>query len=98
MTSTIHVLGSRVLILPDSKETKTASGLALPQEAQQRALTGVVVGIGPLVNISGTDALRNKRKLKIGDHIMYGRQSGSVCVHDGKDHMMMDQLEIFALI
>lgn len=94
----IHILGSRVLILPDPKETKTASGLMLPQEAQERSLVGTIVCIGPEVNMSGTDALRQKRKLKVGDKVLYGKQCGNICSYNKVDHMIMDQREIFALV
>lgn len=56
----------RVLILPNAAETKTASGLYIPDAAKEKPKTGVVVAIGPEVE-----------NMKPGDDVLYGKFAGS---------------------
>ena len=43
----IRPLEDRILIKPTEPETKTASGLFLPESAKERPMQGTVVATGP---------------------------------------------------
>ena len=63
-------LFERVLIKPDSVETKTETGIILPVESRKRPNTGLVISIGHLV------AENSKCPVKVGDRVLYQRYSG----------------------
>ena len=71
----IKPLADRVLVQPSSAETKTASGIIIPDSAQEKPQKGKVVAVGP-----GTK--ENPISLKIGDKILYGKYSGTELKHD----------------
>ena len=87
----IKPLADRVLVQPSSAETKTASGIIIPDSAQEKPQKGKVVAVGP-----GTK--ENPISLKIGDRILYGKYSGTELKHDGIDLLIMKESDILAKI
>ena len=77
-------LFERVLIKPDSVETKTETGIILPVESRKRPNTGLVISIGHLV------AENSKCPVKVGDRVLYQRYSGlDVKVNGDLHHLVM---------
>ena len=87
----IKPLADRVLVKNDKAETKTASGLIIPEAAQEKTQTAVVVGVGP-----GTD--EDKITVKKGDRIMYDKYAGTQVKIDGEDHLILRMSDIIAVI
>ena len=74
-----------------SAETKTASGIIIPDSAQEKPQKGQVIAVGP-----GTK--ENPITLKVGDNILYGKYSGTELKHDGIDYLIMKESDILAKI
>ena len=87
----IKPLADRVLVKNDKAETKTASGLIIPEAAQEKTQTAKVVAVGP-----GTDDV--KITVKEGDRIMYDKYSGTQVKIDGEDHLILKMSDIIAVI
>lgn len=87
----IKPLADRVLVKNDKAETKTASGLIIPEAAQEKTQTAVVVEVGP----GTTD---NPITVKKGDRIMYDKYSGTQVKIDGEDHLILRMSDIIAVI
>ena len=68
----IRPLADRVLVEPAAAETKTASGIIIPDTAQEKPQKGKIVAVGP-----GTKD--NPVTLKVGDNILYGKYSRILC-------------------
>lgn len=84
-------LADRVLVKNDKAETKTASGLIIPEVAQEKTQTAVVVNVGP-----GTEDV--KMTVKAGDRIMYDKYAGTQVKIDGEDHMILKMHDIIAIV
>ena len=87
----IKPLADRVLVEPSAAETKTASGIIIPDTAQEKPQKGKVVAVGP-----GTK--ENPITLKVGDDILYGKYSGTELKHEGSDYLIMREADILAII
>ncbi|MCR5400504.1 MAG: co-chaperone GroES [Treponema sp.] len=87
----VKPLADRVLVKNDAAETKTASGLFIPEAAQEKTQTAVVVDVGP-----GTD--EEKITVKAGDRIMYDKYAGTQIKIDGVDHLIVRMSDIIAVI
>ena len=87
----IKPLADRVLVEPSAAETKTASGIIIPDSAQEKPQKGKVVAVGP-----GTK--ENPVTLKVGDEILYGKYSGTELKHEGIDFLIMKESDIIAKI
>ncbi|MFZ5881639.1 MAG: co-chaperone GroES [Chloroflexota bacterium] len=82
----IEPLGSRVLIRPLEQESKTASGLLLPETAKEKPQTGEVIAVG-------TD---EEIKVQAGDKVLFAKYSGTEIKFDGVDYLLMDANDILA--
>ncbi len=87
----IKPLADRVLIEPMEAETKTASGIYIPDTAKEKPQQGKVVAVGP-----GTKD--EKLTVKVGDTVLYGKYSGTELKLDGNDYLMMRESDILAII
>lgn len=91
MAIKIKPLADRVVIEPVAAETQTASGLYIPDSAQEKQQKGTVVAVG-----SGTKD--HTMTVKVGDTVIYGKYAGSELKFDGSDYMIMKEDDILAII
>ena len=87
----IKPLADRVLIEPMEAETKTASGIYIPDTAKEKPQQGKVVAVGP-----GTKD--EKLTVKVGDTVLYGKYAGTELKLEGSDFLMMRESDILAII
>jgi chaperonin GroES len=91
MSVSIKPLADRVLVEPAAAEQKTASGLYIPDTAQEKPQKGTVVAVGPGKKDEPTT-------VKVGDTVLYGKYSGTELTHDGKQFLIMKEADIFAVL
>ena len=87
----IKPLSDRILVKNDAAETKTASGLYIPEGAHEKTQTATVVEVGP-----GTE--EEKITVKIGDRIMYDKYAGTQVKLDGEDYLILRMSDVIAVI
>jgi len=89
-------LEDRVVVEPKEAEDKTASGIILPDTAQEKPQEATVVAMGPgKASDSGTIV---KMTVKVGDKVLYGKYSGSEVNVDGKEYLIMRESDILAIL
>jgi chaperonin GroES len=91
MKLNIKPLADRVLLEPMEAETKTASGIIIPDNAKEKPQKATVVAVG----IGTKD---NPMTVKVGDTVLYGKYSGTELKFEGKDYLMMSEKDILAII
>jgi chaperonin GroES len=87
----IKPLADRVLVEPAAAETTTISGIIIPDTAQEKPQKGIVVAVG-----NGTKD--HEMTVKIGDHVLYGKYSGTELKFEGNDYLMMRESDLLAII
>lgn len=88
---TLKPLADRVLVEPSAAETKTASGIIIPDTAQEKPQQGTVVAVGQ-------GKPDEPMTVKPGDTVLYGKFGGTEIKHDGKDYLIMRESDIYAVI
>ena len=91
MALNIKPLSDRVLIEPVAAETKTASGIFIPDTAKEKPLKGTVVAVG-------NGKKDEPMELKVGDNVLYGKYAGTEINVEGKDYLIMRQSDILAVL
>ncbi len=84
-------LADRVVIEPMAAETKTASGIYIPDTAQEKPQKGKIVAVG-----SGTKD--EEMKVKVGDLVLYGKYAGTEININNEKFLIMRQSDILAII
>ena len=87
----IKPLADRVLIEPLEAETKTASGIIIPDTAKEKPQKGKVVAVG-----NGTKD--EPITVKVGEVVLYGKYAGTELKYDGKDYLIMRESDILAIV
>ena len=82
MSVNFKPLADRVLIEPIAAETKTASGIIIPDTAKEKPQEGTVVAVG-------AGKKDEPMTVTVGDKVLYGKYSGSELKLDGKDFLIV---------
>ena len=92
----LRPLHDRVVIKRVEEETKSPGGIVLPGTAAEKPSRGTVqaVGRGKLLENGDVRPL----DVKVGDHILFGKYSGSEVKVDGEELIIMREDEIMAII
>jgi chaperonin GroES len=87
----IKPLADRVLVEPSPAETTTASGIIIPDTAQEKPQRGVVAAVG-------NGKKDEPMTVSVGDTVLYGKYSGTELKYEGKDYLIMREADILAII
>ena len=88
-------LHDRVLVKRIDQETKTSSGIIIPDSAQEKPMEGEVIAVG-----SGTRDEKGQLialDVKAGDRIVFGKWSGTEIKVNGQDLLIMKESDIFGI-
>ena len=87
----IKPLADRVVIEPKEAETKTASGLYIPDTAKEKPQQGTILAAGP-------GKKDEPMELKVGDVVLYGKYAGTEITVEGKNYLIMKQSDVLAVL
>ncbi len=87
----IKPLSDRVLVHPDQAETKTASGIIIPDTAKEKPQKGTVIAVGK-------GKKNDPMTLKKGDRVLYGKYSGTELKWEGEEYLIMRESDVIAVI
>lgn len=85
----IKPLGTRVLILPLEEESRTSTGIFIPDTAKEKPQRGEVIAIGDE---------EDEIKVKVGQVVLFPKYSGTDIKLDGIDHIIMESDDILAIL
>ena len=87
----IKPLADRVLIEPKEAETKTASGLYIPDTAKEKPQQGKVIAVGP-------GKKDEPMEVKVGEEVLYGKYAGTEVSVEDKKYLIVKQSDILAIL
>jgi len=92
----IKPLHEKVVVERLEAETKSSGGILIPDSAKEKPMRGIVIAVGPgrVLDNGDTKALDVKK----GDKVLFGGYAGSEVKHEGKDYLIVNESEIFAVI
>jgi chaperonin GroES len=89
-------LHDRVVVRRIDADEKTAGGIIIPDTAKEKPQEGEIVAVGP--------GARNEKgelvplELKAGDHVLFGKWSGTEVKIDGEDLLIMKESDVLGVI
>lgn len=87
MSAPLQPLGDYVVAQTDAADTKTKSGLYLPDKAQEKPKTAKVIAVGPLA-----------KQIKIGDRIVYKSYSNTDVKVGSEDYILVKEEDVLATV
>ena len=92
----IRPLQDRILVKRVDGETKTASGIIIPDNAKEKPLEGSVVAVGK-GKILDNGSVRTV-DVKVGDKILFGKYAGTEVKLDGVEHLILREDDVLGVI
>lgn len=85
--ATLQPLGNRVVAQTEKAQSKTASGLYIPDNAQQKSKVATVTAIGPAVT-----------HVQEGDKIIYKEFAATEIKMQGEEYLVINQEDVLATV
>jgi chaperonin GroES len=92
----LRPLHDRVIIKRLDQETKTASGIVIPESAAEKPDQGEVIAVGP--GKRDNDGKRIVPDLKVGERVLFGKYSGQQVKLDGNELLVLREEDIVAVV
>ena len=82
---------NKIIVEPVEAETKTASGIIIPDSAQEKPQKGVVIA-------TGNGKHDEPMEIKVGDKVVYGKHAGIDVKLDGEELVLLTENDILVVI
>ncbi len=92
----LRPLGDRVWIEPIEREEKTASGIILPETAQEKPMEGKVLAVGP--GVRNDKGERQSLDVKVGDRVLFAKYAGTEIKQDDHKYLIMRESDLLAIV
>jgi chaperonin GroES len=93
---TIRPLHDRILAQRLAEKAKTSGGLFIPDNAKEKPLEALVISVGTGKRLDSGKI--QELTVKAGDKILIGKYSGSEVKLDGKDHIILSEDDVLAIL
>ena len=92
----LRPLADRVIVKRLENETKTASGIVIPDNVAEKPDQGEVLAVGP--GKMDDDGDRLPMNVKVGDRVLFGKYSGQTVKVKGDELLVMKEDDLFAVV
>ena len=83
-------LDKRVLLERVEEETKTSSGIIIPDNAKEKPLVGIIHAI--------SKKLEKESEIKVGDSVVFDKYKGSEIKIDNKLYVVIDEEDLLGIL
>lgn len=89
-------LHDRILLRRIEEEKLTTGGIIIPDTAREKPMEGEILAVGP----GGLDekGVRIPLGVKVGDHVLFGKWSGTETMIDGEELLIMKESDVMGII
>lgn len=92
----LRPLGDRVVVLPTEKESRTPSGIVLPESAKEKPQEGRIVAAGNGNRDEKGD--RIAMDVKVDDVVLYAKYAGTEVKIDDIKYLILRESDILAVV
>ena len=89
-------LHDRVVVRRVEEDTKTKGGIIIPETAQEKPMQGEVVAVGAGARDDAGKLIA--LDVKAGDHVLFGKWSGTEVKIDGEELLIMKESDIMGVL
>lgn len=93
----LQPLGDRVVVkATEENESRTASGLVIPDTAKEKPQIGEVVAVGP--GARDDDGDRMEMEVAVGDKVLYSKFAGTEVKLDNEEYLVLSERDVLAIV
>jgi chaperonin GroES len=92
----IQPLEDKILVQANPAETKTASGIVIPDTAKEKPQEGTVLAVGP----GRTDDTGKRIPIDVvaGDVVIYSKYGGTEVKYAGEEYLLLSARDVLAKV
>jgi chaperonin GroES len=94
---TLQPLDDRIVVRPSEAVETTASGLVIPDTAQEKPQQGEVLAVGPGRRADQTGEII-PLDVVVGDKVVYSKYGGTEITIDGEDLLILTSRDVLAKV
>lgn len=100
----IKPLFDYVLVKPIESETKTASGIVLPDSVKEKPQMGEIMAVGPGSDCCGGKCCDDDKKqcgrmvVKVGQKVLYKKWGGNEVKVGNEEWLLIEQKDVMAVV
>jgi chaperonin GroES len=95
MATRFRPLHDRLIVKRIEAEEKSPGGLIIPDTAKEKPQEGLVIAVGPGEQKDGKVI---PVEVQAGDHVLFGKYSGTEIKLDGEEHLILRESDILGVI
>jgi chaperonin GroES len=93
----LQPLGDRVVVRPtEDVESRTPSGLVIPDTAKEKPQIGEVIAVGP--GARDEDGDRIPMDVSVGDRVLYSKFAGTEVKLDSDEYLVLSERDLLAVV
>ncbi|MDF1597446.1 MAG: co-chaperone GroES [Acidimicrobiia bacterium] len=93
----LQPLGDRVVVkAKEEDQTRTPSGLVIPDTAKEKPQFGEVLAVGP--GALNEDGDRMPMDVSVGDVVVYSKFGGTEIKMDGTEYLILSSRDLLAIV
>lgn len=93
----LQPLGDRIVVKTlDELESKTPSGLVIPDTAKEKPQVGEVLAVGP--GALDDDGDRLPMDVEVGQNVLYSKYGGTEVKMDGEEYLVLSARDVLAIV
>ncbi len=92
----LRPLGEKILVKRLEAESKTKSGIVLPDSAKEKPKRGTVLSVGEGKRLE--NGQRGAFSVKKGDQVIFSSYAGTEIKIDGEELMIMSEDDVLAIV
>jgi chaperonin GroES len=92
----IRPLQDRILVKRLEAESKTASGIIIPENAKEKPMEGEVIAVGK--GRQTEDGKVHKPDVSVGDKILFSKYAGSEVKLGGEEHLILREDDVLGVL
>jgi chaperonin GroES len=96
MATKLRPLGGNILVKRVEAETKTKSGIVLPDSAKEKPKRGKILAIGDGKRLDSGD--KAPFTVKTGDEVLFTSYAGTELKIDGEEVLIMSEEDVLAVV
>lgn len=89
-------LADRILVKRIAEEEKSPGGIIIPDAAKEKPAEGKIVSVGAGKKLD--DGKVRALDVKAGDHVLFGKYSGTEIKLEGVEHVILREDDIFGIV
>ncbi len=94
--ASIRPLQDRLIVKRSDPETRTSSGIVIPDSAGEKPEQGEILAVGP--GKRDDKGARIPSELKVGDRVLFGKYSGQAVKLDGNEILVLREDDVLGVI